>query len=193
MSRAPKHQPRRAGDAYYTPDSLAEACVNVVPAWGSPVILEPSVGGGAFVRAARKRWADCTVHVRDIDPRARGLDLGDQATVGDFLDSHFPGIDAVIMNPPYSFAVEHIQHALGMCPRVGALVRMALMESKARIGFWRTSPLACAWVLAERPSFTGRGTDAAAYAWLWFDRTHEGPAAIVPGWDWSGARQRALL
>ena len=48
---------RRALDAYYTPDDVALACVDALAplvARGAS-ICEPSVGGGAFVRALRAR------------------------------------------------------------------------------------------------------------------------------------------
>jgi hypothetical protein len=38
--------------------------------------------------------------------------------------------------------------------------------------------------LAERPSFTGGGTDSAAYGWFWFDREWKQPAEVIPGWSW---------
>ncbi|MEL6348943.1 MAG: hypothetical protein AAFV53_37915, partial [Myxococcota bacterium] len=58
------------------------------------------------------------------------------------------------------------------------------VESKRRIPFWAEHPARHIWMLAERPSFTGGGTDSAAYAAIWWDREHDGPTTCQPGWSW---------
>lgn len=46
------------------------------------------------------------------------------------------------------------------------LLRLAFLESKKRCDFWQKHPVSKLYVLSERPSFTGAGTDATAYAWF---------------------------
>jgi hypothetical protein len=58
------------------------------------------------------------------------------------------------------------------------LLRLAFLESRRRVAFWRANPLARLYVLARRPSFVGTGTDMAAYAWF--------------GWNVPGTELRVL-
>lgn len=164
-------------DRYYTPDGVARACVATVPDLGARVhrleILEPSCGGGAFLRAIRQRWPDSLVVGLDVDPEAPGFvevaECG-QPQHCDFLD--FPhSVDLVLGNPPFKHAEQHVRHALKLARvGVGFLLRLAFLESEARIPFWREFPASKVAILSRRPSFTGGGTDSAAYAFFWWDR-----------------------
>ena len=92
----------------YTPDQCAHA---VLVSMGSRMrppstMLEPCVGGGAFVRAARKVWGTglCIVGT-DTDPAAPGLKLCTAGVVKDARQAHPPDFDLVITNPPFGKAV----------------------------------------------------------------------------------------
>lgn len=78
-------QPKRPGsaDAYYTPEPLARAIVATLAGCTSnPMrILEPSSGGGAFLRAAREKWPSAYLSAIDRDPDAIGAALA-AASVG---------------------------------------------------------------------------------------------------------------
>lgn len=69
--------PRDKLDRYYTPDALAMACVAALTEEGGDRILsalEPSCGGGAFVRAPQS--AGCPPPLLsgcDVDNKAIGL------------------------------------------------------------------------------------------------------------------------
>lgn len=179
MSRAPKGE-RRALDAYYTPPALARACLATLAAdIAGARVLEPSCGGGAFVAAARS-LGPATVLGYDINADAPGLALCDEAVAGDFLELPERCVDVVVGNPPYRGAEDHIERAIGMAPVVGMLVRMMLLASQKRAGFWDTNPPAEVWVIRERPSFTGRGMDACDYMWCVWRADHVGPP--VMGW-----------
>lgn len=185
---------RVTGDAYYTPDAVAEALVDLLPvsAAGWPdtlgtVCLEPHLGGGSFARALGRR------HTYVL-----GLDINDGAAfsechagyLGDFLTdapwepSMVP--EWIVGNPPYRDAEAHIRRALAVTGRhVAFLLRLAILESAQRAPLWAAHPPRRVWVLAERPSFTGGGTDSAAYAWIWWDRQHVGEPTL--GWvSWRG-------
>jgi hypothetical protein len=56
---------------------------------------------------------------------------------------------------------------------VAFLLRLGFLESSKRLEFWRRWPCRKVFVLAERPSFTGGGTDSAAYALFWWDKVHQ--------------------
>jgi len=172
---------RRPLDAYYTPDDLAEALVASLPVRMLSTALEPSCGGGAFVRALRLRGV--AVLGLDIDPEADGLADANMAQVGDFLtyqhDIACP--EWIIGNPPFSDAEAHVRHAIDITGRhVAFLLRLAFLESRKRVPFWKEHPPRKVWVLSERPSFTGGSTDSCAYGWFWFDNEHRGPTEL----DW---------
>jgi len=160
-------------DAYYTPPLLADCLVDLLylPIWSAWLgrksrVLEPSAGGGAFVRALRRRGTP--VHALDVDPTAPGLHEATTHAVGDFLGWQGEA-DWVVGNPPYSDAEAHVRHALSISPRVAFLLRLAFLESAERLPLWSAHRPRRVYVLSERPSFTGGGTDSAAYGWFVWD------------------------
>ena len=167
---------RIANDAYYTPDDLATALVSTIPVAGA-VCWEPHAGGGAFVRALTAHGASRVI-ATDIAGGQWGEPL-------DFLMSMpEPEAEWIVGNPPFTGFAAHVEHALAQAPNVAFLLRLAVMESAQRVECWRTWPLLRVYVLAERPSFTGGGTDSCAYGWFIFRRGYTGRAEIVPGWGW---------
>lgn len=168
-------------DRYYTPDNVARACTARITIPDGATVLEPSVGGGAFVRAvlaATNGTAD--IHGCDLDPDADGLHLCDDHTIGDFLDyaDMMGPFDLVIGNPPYADAAAHVEAALRVAPRVAFLLRLNLLESVRRAQFWQETPIASIHVLCKRPSFTGGGTDATGYAFFVWDKSHKGEPTV---------------
>lgn len=120
-------------DRCYTPDALAVACVARasihLETWPS-IVYEPSVGGGAFVRAVRRRWYPSPnggpfdgpwIEGWDIDSGAAGLGLVDAPHAGSWL-TPWPEVgtpkvtpaDLVIGNPAFSdeTAIAHVERAL---------------------------------------------------------------------------------
>lgn len=108
--------PKDKLERHYTPDALAAACVALLEP--AERVLEPCVGGGAFVRAIRAAWPEAHVTTCDLDPRAEGHRLADVALVADILDilPHAPGprhYDLILGNPPFSRSAEHVRTYLG--------------------------------------------------------------------------------
>ena len=166
-------------DAYYTPDAVATACLATIADdihWQAT--LEPHAGGGAFVRAAMA--LDSAVMATDINPEAAGLSQGVASWVGDFLT--FDGSPAwTIGNPPFNDAERHVRHALDISRTgVAFLLRLAFLESSARVPFWTAHPPAEVYVFSRRPSFTGGKTDACPYGWFIWRRGHTAPPRL--GW-----------
>ena len=184
MSSARAKADQRPLGAYYTPDALARRLVGLLPILPAARVWEPHVGGGAFARALT---ATTRLMVSDIDPKAPGLMTAfSRSFVADFLDHGRPHdqVDWIIGNPPFTGFEAHLDMALNHAPNVAFLLRLAAMETAARVPAWKRWPLKTCWVLAERPSFTGGGTDSCAYGWFWFcDRWPHG-AEIHPGWSW---------
>jgi len=180
MSSAPKGE-RIANDAYFTPDEIAGRLVRLLDLNGRHLrICEPSVGGGAFVRAIKRHAEVIRLHITgyDLNPFAMGFDDCHDSRSGDFVDMTGGPFDWVIGNPPYSHAEAHVRHALTLAPRCAFLLRLAFLESTKRVPFWRDHKPARIYVLAQRPSFTGGGTDSAAYGWFVWDADHKGPTVL---------------
>jgi hypothetical protein len=190
--------------AYYTTDELADALVAVLePLPINAHILEPHVGGGAFLRALEKRGCN-KLTACDIDPVAiRELTGKTKASVicCDFLMYQPPaGYSMIVGNCPYSrdnvegkrskksgkiiqepIAEEHVRHALSLLApagRLAFLLRIGFLASAERLPFWKRYPAKELHILAQRPSFTGGGTDSAEYALVVWER---GWKPDVPG------------
>lgn len=187
---------RRRLDAYYTPDALAASIVSAVHAV-EPIdglVMEPHAGGGAFVRAILGQCPQASLYANDINPAAPGLHAAGWGDTGrtpyttsmsSYIDrERLPLCQWVICNPPYSDAEAHTRCSLGHSRHVVSLLRLAFTESQKRTTFWAEHPARHVWVLAKRPSFTGGKTDSSAYGVFWWDREHQGPTTITPGWQW---------
>ena len=194
MSATGRGGKRDVLDRYYTPGPLAESLTALLPIKPSDRVVEPSCGGGAFVRALLRRTP--RVHAFDLDPRARGLASTPFSTTGNFLVQPTPetGFDWCVGNPPYGHAERHVIHSLRFVREGGSvafLLRLAFLEGQKRIGFWRRHPARRVFVLAERPSFTGGGTDSAAYGFFVWQKGWQGETALRVV-SWRGDRERAL-
>lgn len=112
MSATGRGSEYRDGACYFTPHALAYWLVERVPELATPqLVLEPHVGGGAFLEAiARRELATRTYHrvaAMDIDPHSAGIALaqadGAIAVMGDFLSSTPPFAPTLVLgNPPYA-------------------------------------------------------------------------------------------
>lgn len=108
-------------ERHYTPIGLAELAVaRLCELWPTPsALVEPSVGGGAFLSAMLERWVGARSLACDLDPNAGGLehaDRGDWADAGLWLAelAELEALDRcawVVGNPPFSQAQSHIRAA----------------------------------------------------------------------------------
>lgn len=149
--------------------------------------LEPTVGDGAIVRAAQA-WVLRTYR-SDARIRWTGVELRRGALApGTVLHRHVEGVDfrtfenalvwtegqpyaLALGNPSYVIAEDIIRRALSMSVTVAMLLRTGFLGSDERVEFWRgVGANPGLYVLPDRPSFDGVGTDAATYAWfVWSD------------------------
>lgn len=173
-------------DAYYTPIALARACVGTLPLARGEKVWEPHAGGGAFCWALSE--AGMSVCASDIDADAIALRTPHGGAhfygVADALGGFpFPGVRPawVVGNPPFTDVEKHIDAALSVAViGVGFLLRLAVLEGQKRKEAWKHWPLKSVHVLVERPSFTGGGTDSAAYGFFYFEHGHTAKPVI----DW---------
>lgn len=188
---------RKHLDQYYTPQKVADALVaHYLTRFPKPdFVIEPSVGKGAWSRAINEQAQPKHILGIDLEDHSEGsLFCDNQFLNRDFLqyDPIATGlpVDLVIGNPPYSEALAHAEHALSLVQnggRVAFLLRLAFMETAARAPFWAANKPRLVTVLAQRPSFTGKGTDSAAYGFFVWEKGFNGPSEIVPGFDWRSA------
>lgn len=200
-------------DEFYTPDHLALALVMESKSHG-PFALEPSVGGGAWVRALRRAREGLpgVVWGCDTNHQAPGLSACDKGFVADFRALNMGSNirpKLIIGNPPYNQAIEHVQRALLLSQeRVALLLRITFLASQERLAqLWsaesqkRLMRLDQVIILPERPSFTGDGqtdsADSAFFIWdvnnpfsrppviSWLD-----PAAVAAAKAWIATGER---
>ena len=125
---------RDARDRHFTPDPLADVIIERLAKHIDPpaVVVEPSVGGGAFARAVRKRWPGAHIVGVDIDPDAEGFAFVDESVVGDWLEvarsSMSGGVTSSESGPPSCDTTLRSTSAAAR-PRAAATSR------------WRASPL----------------------------------------------------
>jgi hypothetical protein len=135
--------------------------------------LEPGAGEGAIIKATAR--SDIKWTALELRPSCRrSLELlikPSQVFIGDYLASakshplgnqHF---DVVLANPPFTSAMEFVQESLRRASTVVMLLRLNFLATGKRSEFMRTH---CpdVYVLPDRPSFTGKGTDSIEYGWF---------------------------
>ena len=156
MSATNRGAVRNPQDAYYTPQWCVKLLLKELNINPEMIFLEPCKGGGNIydlVDTKIKLWAE--------------LDEG-----VDFLSYTPPQPPTLIItNPPFSLALEFLlKSLLHKEATVIFLLRLNFLGSQKRKPFWNKFPPSHLYVLSERPSFTGHGTDATEYAWFVWDR-----------------------
>lgn len=116
-----------------TPDPLADQLVAWADIGPTSVVLEPSAGEGAIVRAVRRAQPDATVICIEREPGRREA-LRDLPVLiveaDDFLDVNLGGevqVDRAVMNPAFCKSgkgdhLDHVRHAFAMLVPGGRLV-----------------------------------------------------------------------
>jgi hypothetical protein len=156
---------------YYTPQAVADRLVALLPEMDPGLVVEPSAGAGAFVRAVAARWPRARIDACEPDPTAA---LDSYAGLVDCLhtvrfEDAYPdealdrdtGPDLVIGNPPYEHAEAHIVRALRLVReggRVAYLLRLGILEGVGRQErLWSRYPPEHVHALVRRPRFEGPG------------------------------------
>lgn len=173
------NKPKREGelDQYFTDDAVARACVAVLSLGGK--VLEPHAGGGAFTRAI-KAVQPGLLYANDLDhthaeewgvqPQRRSQI--DFATMQPLTPGRYR-YNWIIGNPPYNEAEAHVRKALQLSPNVAFLLRVGFLGTAKRKAFHLAHPVSKVYLLGERPSFTGGGTDGSEYALCVWDAFHD--------------------
>lgn len=167
---------RAKGDFYETPAWCVDAILPQLPE-GVVFAVDAGSGNGAIAARLAAKFPD--LEIVGIEKSAELVDeaRARQLRNAEFVQANFEewsselgAPDMIVMNPPYSRAIEFVQRALATVKRggtVAVLLRLNWLASKSRREFHRKHP-SDIYVLTKRPSFTGRGTDATDYAWFLF-------------------------
>lgn len=143
--------------------------------------LEPCAGDGAIIRVLQERKP--AAHITAIEIRE---ECGPQLTalmdprnvyITNLLDvpirSTEPIFDVGFSNPPFNQAQEIVTHTRKLCRITVMLLRINFLGSDKRVPFFRDW-MPDLYILPNRPSFTGKGTDSIEYAWFVWDRAYAG-------------------
>lgn len=144
-------------------------------------ILEPCAGNGNFIKALRECGFKSKLIANEIRKEEHDnlIEAGaDIITHNNFLEETIihKDVKTIITNPPFTYAKEFIIKCKELYPEaeIIMLLRLAFLESKKRYDFWRHNPVSKLYILSQRPSFIGKGTDATAYAWfVWNNENQE--------------------
>ena len=152
------------------------------------ICFDPCASRGSLIRFVRAARPDLTKWLAmEINPNCAGdlatvTGLPPEAVHGDFLALAKPKTPDknifTLSNPPYSLAKEFIEQALSFTERVAYLLRINFLADgrNARAGFAEKHKPGV-FVLPNRPSFNGWGSDGTEYAWFVF-----GDPAVAGRW-----------
>lgn len=148
--------------------------------------VEPAAGNGALVKTVQsfgQGYENNHWHLVEIQEKFEGelKNISSSVHIGNFMKHSLPQsalnpktkkADVVITNPPYKEAEPMIKHARQLSNAVVMLLRINFLSSEKRHS-WLSGNAPDVYVLPNRPSFRGKGTDATDYAWfLWDDKSN---------------------
>jgi hypothetical protein len=149
------------------------------------IIFEPCAGNGNFIKALREFGYSNYIIANELreEEKLRLYNSGaNEIHTYDFLQNELNiHPKTIITNPPYSIAEDFIKKCKEQFPNseVIMLLRLAFLERKKRYEFWQQHPVSKLYILSQRPSFTGKGTDATAYAWFVWDGTDKQEVKVI--------------
>ena len=167
---------------YVEPRRAIDALLDVEPFEG--VVLDPACGGGNIVQGCLDRG----IAAIGSDIVDRGY--GNCASGVDFFSySDDVQVDNIITNPPFSLINPWIEKCVRMAARKVAIIgRLQVLEGRARLKIFRTTPIARVWVFSSRISMPPGAKNvpakngSTAYAWFVWDFTHWGNGDPTIGW-----------
>lgn len=125
---------KKARQAFYTPDAVADQVIGHADIEAGMTVLEPSAGNGSLIRAIDRLASDCrcgrpyiTAIELDADEAEglKGLPGIFTVHVGDFMKQDpKPAFDRIVMNPPFTKKqdIRHVIHAYQFLKPGGRLV-----------------------------------------------------------------------
>jgi hypothetical protein len=158
-------------DEYITPPWCVERLFEAYPLPPGLLLCDPCASRGELLSTVRALRPDLRLMGVEINPECAPQLVsvcGGSHIIGDFLKlptPKSPGNSIILTNPPYSLAQDFIEHSLKFSTLVIMLLRLNFLVCRDRRGFTeRTNP--GVFVLPNRPSFNGRGSDGTEYGWF---------------------------
>jgi len=176
MPASPKHVERKEQDFYETPYWCTRVLLDSIQLRSSnllPRILEPCAGNGAISKEIIRKYPDIQLQQVEIQKKMNQLSHFGDVTIADFLTSDVDKMlkifdpQHIITNPPFSLAKEFLEKCFELFPfaSVTMLLPLSFLGSDERHEFWLEHRPDALYILSDRPSFTGYGSDSSVYAW----------------------------
>ena len=118
---------------YPTPPEVIELMLSHIDVYDK-VILEPSAGKGDIVSALYLEGAKSVLTCEKNEDLAKIVAAKSSLIGGDFFDvgpDQISHVDAIIMNPPFSNAEKHIEHAWEIAPAGCTIIALCNTETVA--------------------------------------------------------------
>ena len=146
--------------------------------------IEPTAGDGAIIRSINQygrgfekiQWTSVEIQERFKQQLA---EVSEEVWIGDFIEySSSRKVEVCITNPPYKLAEAIVKHAQTQAKVVVMLLRINFLASEVRRD-WMDQDTPDIYVIPNRPSFRGKGSDATEYAWFVWDEKSCGKIEIL--------------
>lgn len=153
MSATNRGANRSIQDFYPTPKSAIHVILERIKLDQVTSSCEPCRGDDAIFKflPGNRSWAELS----------KGID---------YLSCPMLFVELIMTNPPFSLALEFLEKSLTHGLTIVYLLRLNFLGTKKRKPFFQKNPPTHLYILSQRPSFTGHGTDATEYAWFVWDR-----------------------
>jgi hypothetical protein len=170
---------RHERDEYITPPWCAKRFVEKygirIPQ--GTLCYDPCAAKGELIQTVRSvrpdlRWFGTEINPNHAEALAAVVGTAKENVCKDFLSCQSSASNPqvlILSNPPYCLAQEFIEHGLRWATRVAYLLRINFLADGrgVRCGFAEKHNPGV-FVLPNRPSFDGHGSDGTEYAWFVF-------------------------
>ena len=178
----PGERGRQENDFYATPPEATEDILQRESLGDS--VLEPACGQGHISKVIARRFPE--IYLKSTDLVDRGYGEGGVDFLTQKSEENF---DTVITNPPFAYAKEFAQKALGMATqKVILFIKIQFLEGQSRRKFLEESPLRTVYVFSRRinPLRNGEPFDekgkkwcsTMCFAWFVWDKVWQGKPQI---------------
>lgn len=158
-------------DAYFTPEEATISLLHFERSYIPRVVWDPYAGDGAITKLMARLGYE--MHASDI--KDYGLE---GCQIADYRIAQVPeGVEAIISNPPFAWALEFLKRALSQVPYVAFLLRTHfLVEAVTRDAFLDEHPVTRPYYASlrlprmHRFGWTGKKTSGLTpYSWAVWD------------------------
>lgn len=120
---------KKSTDFFYTPEAVVNEMLGLVlqPCLGKFIMLEPSAGQGHMLDLLKSNFPNCIINCVEQNPMHcdRLKSKGYEPICDDFMNIEPFEVDLVLMNPPFTYEIEHIQHAYKFLKSGGQLITIS--------------------------------------------------------------------